>query len=152
MTDEESLVIISDQGAIINCGLTETYSSSGHTIGVGFLIPGGGRVYKDRYRVQYRFDKEQASSIYLEKMRSGDGLFFRTESQEYIDHWGEDSVLYEIGIERLAEQTNFIKKMIAKNRLLIRMPTGSGSTVDMTVSLIGLSKHLTPNLEYCGLK
>ena len=146
ITDEESLVIFSDEeNVLIRCeSINEV-----QTTFVAFIVPAGKRVYVSdgSARVLYRFDKEPHGSIVLEELRSGNGLALTPEPKDkMVRYKSEDRFIYDLYIEDF----KFIRNMILKERLLIRIPTGSTDT-DLVINLDGLSEILTPHLRYCGL-
>ncbi len=150
ITDEESLVIFSDEeNVLIRCESKKYFGVEGQTTFVAFIVPEGKRVYVSDGSawVLYRFDKEPHDKIYLDELRSGNGLAFTTElKDEMVRYKSEDRFRY----DRYIKYFEFIRNMMEKERLLIRIPTGSTDT-DLEINLDGLSEVLTPYLEYCGL-
>lgn len=121
MTDEQSLYIFTDN-------LNSMILCSEFRTLVGFQVPGGERINGDS--VRYRFDNEPAERMIMLIAPGGESIVFFHETDETL---------------------NFIKKMLSRNRLLLRISTGNSYT-DIEVDLIGLSAHLEPNLEFCGVK
>ena len=101
---------------------------------VGFRVPDEERINNNS--VQYRFDKEPAERMIMDIIPGGEMAMFIHKSK---------------GVIKTDETLNFIKKMLSKNRLLLRVSTENLYT-DIEVDLIGLSDHLEPNLELCGVK
>lgn len=146
ITDEESLVIISDEGnVLIRCEFRNDVYGEGQSTFVAFLVPDGKKVF-DSARVLYRFDKEPHDSISLDELRSSNGLALIFSKAKFENYKKDGGVLYRY----IKEDFEFIRNMMEKERLLIRIPTGSTDT-DLEINLDGLSEVLTPNVEYCGL-
>lgn len=138
MTDEKFLFIWSDNfETMMGC------PQSGSYIDVRVWLPHNESYELGWTQIQYRFDSEPAdwASFRINPNPSGVGGPFMENAVV------AEKFIYELDMLEIG----FIKNMIEKSRLLLRVPTERSSTV-VEVDLIGISEHLNPNLAFCGIE
>ena len=141
MTDKKFLMIWSDNfETMIGC-------SPSQWMDVRVWLPHNESYKLGWTQIQYRFDSEPANwaSFRINPDPSVEGPFM--ENGVHTVSVNEE---FNEKLDWKFLEVRFIKNMIEKSRLLLRVPTEK-SYVDVEVDLNGISEHLNPNLEFCGI-
>ena len=145
MTDEETLIVIDSRKTAILCSQIEIEGKILGNTAVGFFVPENG--LDEHGWIQYRFDTEPADKMVFVSEPDYEWISFYT----LLNDTPDELITFGNEYNEVLEEIEFIKNMMEKSRLLLRVPTEE-SYVDIEVDLIGVSEHLNPKLEFCGLK
>ena len=105
-------------------------------INVIFLLPDRVRSSNSEVIIRYRFDKDSSERISFDKNEGGDKLSLLVGKNPSLQP------------DLHNKQRDFIKKLLSKKRLLMRIPTYDNYT-DIEINLNGLTEELVPLLEFC---